>query len=84
MRALYRRAVRVAYRDPIAVADLAVTGNDVVAAGVPSGPAVGMILQRLLTLVVEEPAANVRERLLAQARAWYDAEPDGRPTSPGA
>jgi hypothetical protein len=69
VRSAYRRLVRVAYRDPIALGDLAVSGADLQgAAGVPAGPRVGQILQRLLELVVEDPAANVRERLLAEAR----------------
>jgi hypothetical protein len=62
--------VPIAYRDPIALSDLAVSGTELVRAGVPAGPEVGIILQRLLDLVVEEPGANLRERLLAQAREW--------------
>jgi tRNA nucleotidyltransferase (CCA-adding enzyme) len=65
---LYRRLVRVAYRDPIELADLAVTGNDLADAGVPPGPLVGTILRRLLDFVVEEPSRNVRDTLLAEAR----------------
>jgi tRNA nucleotidyltransferase/poly(A) polymerase len=54
VRSAYRRLVRVAYRDPIALGDLAVSGADLQgAAGVPAGPRVGQILQRLLELVVE-------------------------------
>ncbi|MDF1503043.1 hypothetical protein [Roseisolibacter sp. H3M3-2] len=70
VRALYRRMVPIAYRDAIALADLAVSGTDLVRAGVPAGPEVGIILQRLLDLVVEDPGANARERLLAHAREW--------------
>jgi hypothetical protein len=69
-RSVYRRLVPIAYRDPIALSDLAVSGTELVRAGVPAGPEVGIILQRLLDLVVEEPGANLRERLLAQAREW--------------
>jgi tRNA nucleotidyltransferase (CCA-adding enzyme) len=51
-------------------ADLAVTGDDLAAAGLPPGPSMGRILARLLDLVLEQPALNTRERLLAKAREW--------------
>jgi tRNA nucleotidyltransferase (CCA-adding enzyme) len=54
--------------EPLARGDLAVSGTDLVAAGVPAGPAVGRVLDRLLALVLDDPALNRRERLLARAR----------------
>lgn len=49
------------------VTDLAVGGDDVVAAfGQPPGPYVGQVLERLLQEVLEDPALNRRERLLAR------------------
>jgi len=36
--------------------------------GIPAGPAVGTVLRRLLEFVIEDPARNTREFLLAQAR----------------
>ncbi len=48
--------------------DLAVTGDDLRAAGVPAGPPLGQLLGELLELVLEDPTANTRERLLARAR----------------
>jgi tRNA nucleotidyltransferase (CCA-adding enzyme) len=68
VRAVHRRLTRIAYRDPIALGDLAVGGTDLMEAGIAAGPAVGSILQRLLAAVVEDPAENDRERLLARAR----------------
>ena len=47
---------------------LAVTGDDLISAGVPRGPEVGRTLDRLLDLVLEDPALNTREALLARAR----------------
>jgi hypothetical protein len=83
VRAVYRRLVRVAYRDPIELADLAVTGRDLMTqAGVAPGPGLGIILHRLLEAVVEDPAENDRERLLARARALVADGPPGR--APGA
>ncbi|MBM3908669.1 MAG: CCA tRNA nucleotidyltransferase [Gemmatimonadetes bacterium] len=65
---VYRRLVRIAYRDPIEIGDLAVDGEDLVAAGVPKGPELGATLKRLLDVVIEDPARNVREALLEAAR----------------
>ncbi|HVT39197.1 MAG TPA: CCA tRNA nucleotidyltransferase, partial [Gemmatimonadaceae bacterium] len=59
----------IAYRDPIELADLAVDGEDLLAAGIASGPALGHVLQRLLDEVIDDPAHNTRDRLLARARS---------------
>lgn len=59
---VYRRAVRIAYRDPIEVGDLAIDGSDLERLGL-SGPPVGRMLQRLLSVVVEDPSMNTVERL---------------------
>jgi tRNA nucleotidyltransferase (CCA-adding enzyme) len=48
---------------------LAVTGNDLIAAGVPAGPAIGRALERLLDAVLDDPDLNRRETLLAMATA---------------
>jgi tRNA nucleotidyltransferase (CCA-adding enzyme) len=64
---LYRRAVRSAFRDPVELRDLGVDGNDLVDAGIPPGPMVGKILRALLDRVVEDPAFNRRDTLLAAA-----------------
>ena len=53
---------------PLQRADLAVTGNDLLGAGIASGPLVGQVLERLLALVVDDPTLNVRETLLARAK----------------
>lgn len=47
---------------------LAVTGEDLMRAGVPKGPAVGAALERLLTAVLDDPSLNTRDALLARAR----------------
>lgn len=68
---LYRRTLRVAYRDPVEVADLAVDGEDLMReGGVSRGPALGTALRRLRDVVVEDPTRNDRATLLALARAW--------------
>lgn len=54
-------------RLPVARRDLALRGDDLLALGL-RGPDVGRVLDALLERVLEEPALNERERLLALAR----------------
>ncbi len=54
--------------EPLARKQLAVTGDDLRAAGFPPGPEMGMLLDRLLGRVVDDPSLNTRETLLALAR----------------
>lgn len=54
--------------DPLTRKQLAITGLDLREAGVPAGPEMGALLDRLLALVVDDPALNTRETLLARAR----------------
>ncbi len=56
----------LARREALAVQDLAVQGDDVMRAlGIAPGPEVGRALNALLERVLEDPALNERERLLA-------------------
>jgi tRNA nucleotidyltransferase (CCA-adding enzyme) len=57
-------------RDPVTRGQLAVTGEDLAGAGIEPGPAMGKLLERLLDLVIEDPALNTRDSLLRQAREW--------------
>ncbi|MDP1861226.1 MAG: hypothetical protein Q8K82_21300 [Gemmatimonadaceae bacterium] len=69
-RALYRRALIVAYRDPVEIADLAVDGEDLMRdGGVPRGPMLGEVLRRLRDEVLEDPSLNESTRLIARAGA---------------
>jgi tRNA nucleotidyltransferase (CCA-adding enzyme) len=63
---VYRRAVRIAYRDPVEVADLAVNGNDLQAAGI-RGKQLGTVLRTLLQHVIDDPSRNTRDHLLREA-----------------
>jgi putative nucleotidyltransferase with HDIG domain len=69
---LRERVQRVAQEgQPIALADLAIDGNDLLAeVGGQAGPWVGQLLDRLLESVISDPSRNTRERLLADAREW--------------
>jgi tRNA nucleotidyltransferase (CCA-adding enzyme) len=51
---------------PLALKDLAVKGDDLIAAGVRPGPDVGETLSRLLEEVLDDPARNTREYLLSR------------------
>ena len=51
---------------PLALKDLAVKGDDLIAAGVRPGPDVGAALARLLEEVLEDPARNTKSYLLSR------------------
>ena len=48
--------------------DLAVTGSDLIALGIPAGKEIGTLLKELLELVLEKPECNTREELLSVCR----------------
>jgi tRNA nucleotidyltransferase (CCA-adding enzyme) len=54
---------------PVALGDLAVRGDDLIAAGVSEGPAIGASLRRLLAAVIGDPSLNERETLLRLAKS---------------
>jgi tRNA nucleotidyltransferase (CCA-adding enzyme) len=54
--------------DPLSRGDLAITGLDLIEAGLPPGPVLGRVLERLLALVVDDPSLNTRDALLARAK----------------
>ena len=55
-----------AAKDPLSLKDLAVTGDDLLAAGVRPGPDVGATLERLLADVLENPSHNTPAYLLSR------------------
>jgi tRNA nucleotidyltransferase (CCA-adding enzyme) len=71
---VYRRALRIAYRDPIELSDLAVDGEDLQRLGIAHGPLLGKILRSLLAWVVEDPVRNTPDRLLERARELARAD----------
>jgi tRNA nucleotidyltransferase (CCA-adding enzyme) len=66
--AAFGRLVDRERRAPHRLADLALDGSDLIELGVPAGPEVGRVLDALLERVVEDPALNTRDRLLAEAK----------------
>ncbi len=64
---VYKRAIRIAYKDPIALSDLAIDGTDLEKIGV-RGPAVGTTLRKLLDAVINDPRMNTHDNLVALAK----------------
>jgi poly(A) polymerase/tRNA nucleotidyltransferase (CCA-adding enzyme) len=64
----FREVVEAERRSPHRLRDLAVNGDDLMKAGFKPGPQLGRILHDLLDAVVDEPALNTREQLLARAK----------------
>jgi hypothetical protein len=60
-------AAHAAFHEPVELSDLAVSGEDLMKAGVPAGPRVGAVLRDLMDWVLEDPARNQRALLLARA-----------------
>lgn len=54
----------LAARNCLSLKDLAVTGRDLIDAGVKPGPGLGIILNRMLEAVIEHPEYNTKEYLL--------------------
>lgn len=57
-----------AAKAPLTLGDLAVSGDDLIAAGVAEGPEIGRILRRMLDEVLEDPQLNTKDRLLRGIR----------------
>jgi tRNA nucleotidyltransferase (CCA-adding enzyme) len=75
---VYKRAIKIAYKDAISLSDLALDGNDLEKLGV-RGPAVGSTLRKLLEVVITDPRKNNHDELLAIAKS-LDGQ-DGKPKS---
>ena len=68
-----RVASQRAAASPLTLADLAVDGRDLrETLGLPEGPVIGTILERLLADVIEDPALNGRTTLLTRASLVLD------------
>ena len=58
--------------DALKITDLKINGNDLQQLGMAPGPAYGVILDRLMESVLDDPALNQREWLLQRARETID------------
>jgi tRNA nucleotidyltransferase (CCA-adding enzyme) len=64
----FREVVERERSNPHRLRDLALDGNDLIELGFKPGPRLGRILHELLDAVVEEPALNTRDQLVARAK----------------
>ncbi len=60
-------------QDPLTVKDLAVTGKDLMGAGMKSGAFLGQVLKELLELVLEDPSLNQKDILMERAAALVES-----------
>jgi tRNA nucleotidyltransferase/poly(A) polymerase len=67
--AAFRAVVDAERVHPHRLGDLAVRGDDLIAAGFSPGPELGQTLRALLDAVVQDPALNERDELLRRAEA---------------
>ena len=54
----------IAKSECVSLKDLAVSGKDLIEKGIPSGPAIGEMLNKMLEEVIENPEANSKKYLL--------------------
>ena len=64
------------------VCDLNIGGKDLMALGVPAGPKIGEILNRLLEDVVEDRCENSHDALLRQTNTYLDHSLSARKEHP--
>ncbi|MDE6914114.1 MAG: polynucleotide adenylyltransferase, partial [Lachnospiraceae bacterium] len=55
-------------RQCVSLKSLAISGDDLIASGVPQGKQIGEILSNLLAEVIEDPSRNTQEYLLERAK----------------
>ncbi len=63
-----RIAVELEKNNALSLKDLAINGNDLIAAGFEKGKKLGIILNHLLDCVIEDPGMNTKEALLNIAK----------------
>lgn len=63
---IYRKVLRE--KDCLSIRTLAITGRDLMDAGIHAGPQIGAALNQALLLVLEEPSRNTKEFLLDYLR----------------
>lgn len=54
-------------RDPLNLKDLEINGKELKKLGVKEGPIIGVVLDRLLTIVLDYPSENTKEKLVQHA-----------------
>jgi tRNA nucleotidyltransferase (CCA-adding enzyme) len=64
---------------PLSLRDLTVSGEDLLAAGVPRGPMMGQVLRALLDDVLDDPARNTRDYLTSRIAVHVSRLTDKQP-----
>lgn len=64
----------LAQENALGLKNLDITGKDLIANGIPSGKAIGNILQELLETVLEDPRTNKKEQLLQIALHIWESK----------
>ena len=59
---------------PVTLKDLAVSGGEIIEAGVEKGPVTGRVMKRLLKDVIDDPSLNTREELIKRALSYYQED----------
>jgi len=72
---LYEEALRLQQEGaPLHIRDLQVDGNDLMQLGFEANETLGHALSHLLSMVLHGQLENIKEDLLAEARAWLLAK----------
>jgi tRNA nucleotidyltransferase (CCA-adding enzyme) len=66
---LLRMRMALQSEAPLSTRELAITGRDLLEAGLSQGPKMKVVFEDLMNLVLDSPEANHKESLLARARA---------------
>lgn len=61
----------IAKDNALSLKDLAVSGKDLIAIGIPSGKQLGIVLNELFNTVLDDPASNTKDALLEIAKRYY-------------
>ena len=64
-----RISVELEKNNALSLKDLAINGNDLIAAGFEKGKKLGLILNHLLDCVIEDPGMNTKDKLLEVAKS---------------
>lgn len=59
-------------KECVSLKTLAVTGSDLIANGMQPGKEIGIVLEQLLEMVIEEPSCNTKEKLLKLQEKLYN------------
>jgi len=74
-----RKRIRdeIAKKPPFGPGDLAINGHDLITMGLAEGPAIGRILKALVEIVLDDPALNERDKLLALTQKILENDING-------